>query len=68
LEKNGLCPALGPGTIGRILVLTATTKSVEARYEHREFFATGADLDHDGVEQNRQGGRGCFSSPTVQIC
>jgi hypothetical protein len=31
-------------------------KSVEARYEHRKFFATGADLDHDGVEQNRQGG------------
>ncbi len=31
-------------------------KSVEARYEHRKFFATGADLDHDGVEQNRRGG------------
>jgi len=31
-------------------------KSVEARYEHRKFFATGANLDHDGVEQNRQGG------------
>ena len=32
------------------------TKSVEAQYEHRKFFATGADLDHDGVEQNRRGG------------
>ena len=31
-------------------------KSVEARYEHHEFFSTGADLDHDGVEQNRRGG------------
>jgi len=42
-------------------------KSVEARYEHREFFATGADLDHDGIEQNRRGGGG-FSSLNVQIC
>jgi hypothetical protein len=31
-------------------------ESVE--YDHREFFATGADFDHGGVEQNRRrGGR-----------
>jgi hypothetical protein len=41
-------------------------KSVEVLYEHREFFTTGADLDHDGVEQTGKGG-GCFSSLMVQI-
>jgi hypothetical protein len=35
-------------------------KSVEARYEYRKFFATVADLDHDGVDQNRQGRGGVF--------
>jgi hypothetical protein len=34
------------------------TKSVEALYEHRKFFATGVDFNHGGVEQNRQGGGG----------
>jgi hypothetical protein len=47
-------------------------KSVKARGEHREFFATGVDFDHGGVEQNRQGGAqgvgGCFYSLTVRIC
>jgi hypothetical protein len=46
-------------------------KSAEAQYEHCEFFATGVDFDHGGVEKNRQGGAGpggCFSSLTVQIC
>ena len=33
-------------------------KSVEALYEHREFFATGVDFDQGGVEQNRRGGGG----------
>ncbi len=33
-------------------------KSVEALYEHRNFFATVVDFDHDGVEQNQQGGGG----------
>ena len=37
-------------------------KSIEARYEHCKFFATGADLDHDGVEKNWRGGGGCFIS------
>ena len=36
-------------------------KSVEARYEHREFFATGVDFDHGGIEQNGQGGGGDVS-------
>ncbi len=31
-------------------------KYVGARYEHREFFAMGVDLDHGGVEQNWRGG------------
>ena len=31
-------------------------KSVEVLYEHREFFTTGADFDHDGVEQTGEGG------------
>ena len=31
-------------------------KSVKARYEYHEFFATGVDFDHGGVEQNRRGG------------
>ena len=43
---------------------------MEALYEHREFFATGVDFDHGGVEQNRRGGGagpgGCFSSLTVR--
>ncbi len=30
-------------------------KSVEARYKHPKFFATGVDFDHGGVEKNRQG-------------
>jgi hypothetical protein len=34
------------------------TKSMEALYEHRKFFATGVDFDHGGVEQNRRGGGG----------
>ena len=37
---------------------------MEVRYEHREFFATGVDLDHGGVEQSRQGGRVLFSYRT----
>ena len=33
-------------------------KSVEARYEHRKFFATGVNFDHGGIEQNwQEGGR-----------
>jgi hypothetical protein len=27
-------------------------KSMEVQYEHHEFFTTGVDLDHDGIEQN----------------
>ena len=33
-------------------------KSARAQYKHRKFFATGADLDHDGVEKIWQGGGG----------
>jgi hypothetical protein len=33
-------------------------KSVEALYEHREFFTTRVDFNHGGVEQNRRGGGG----------
>ena len=46
-------------------------KSVEARYEHYKFFATGVDFDHGGIEKNGKGGAGpggCFSSLTVRIC
>jgi hypothetical protein len=35
-------------------------KSVEVLYEHREFFATGVDFDHGGVEQNERVGGGMF--------
>ena len=33
-------------------------KSVEALYEHQEFFATGVDFDHGGAEQSWRGGGG----------
>ena len=33
-------------------------KSVEVRYEHCDFFATGVDFDHGCIEQNWRGGGG----------
>ena len=35
-------------------------KSVEARYEHCKFFATGVNFNHGGIEQNGRGGGGIF--------
>ena len=42
-------------------------KSVEARYEHRKFFATGADLDHDGIAKSARGGGVSLLLPRIFV-